>query len=110
MKPWEIWSYQPPGWPEAHPAVIVSSLSRVANKPDINVLMCSSKRASREATPVEVILDTADGLSWPTFCKCDLLHLVSKAELKNRRGQVTDARRRQIILTINRSNGWFEQE
>ena len=106
MKPWEIWSYQPQGWPDAHPAVVVSSASRVANKPAVNVLMCSSQRATREPGPVEVILDNADGLSWPTLCKCDLLHLVTKAELKNRRGQVTEERRRQIIVKINRSNDW----
>jgi len=73
MKAWEIWSYQPAGWPDAHPAVIVSSPSRVANKPELNVLMCSSQRTTREPTPVEVILDKAEGLNWPTLCKCDLL-------------------------------------
>jgi mRNA-degrading endonuclease toxin of MazEF toxin-antitoxin module len=106
MKAWEIWSYQPSGWPDAHPAVIVSSPARVANKPDLNIVMCSSQAATREALPNEVILDTSDGLNWPTLCKCDLLHLVAKSELKHRRGQVTEARRRQIISTINRSNGW----
>jgi len=107
MNAWEIWSFQPLGWPEAHPAVIVSSPGRVANKPDLNVLMCSSKRATREAMPNEVILDVSDGLEWPTLCKCDLLYLVAKDELKNRRGQVTGERRRQIIVTMNRANEWI---
>jgi mRNA-degrading endonuclease toxin of MazEF toxin-antitoxin module len=107
MKAWEIWSYQPAGWPEAHPAVIVSAPSRVEHKPDVNILMCSSKQASREAMPNEVILDAGDGLNWPTLCKCDLLHLVAKTELKARRGKVADERRRQIIATINRANGWI---
>jgi mRNA-degrading endonuclease toxin of MazEF toxin-antitoxin module len=106
MKAWEIWSYQPSGWPEPHPAVIVSSPSRVANKPDLNILMCSSRQATREAMPNEVILDASDGLNWPTLCKCDLLHLIAKTELKARRGQVTEERRRQIIATLNRANGW----
>ena len=106
MKAWEIWSYQPAGWSEPHPAVIVSSPNRVANKPDVNILMCSSKQATREAMPNEVILDASDGLSWPTLCKCDLLHLITKSELKNRRGQVTEERQRQIVATINRANGW----
>jgi hypothetical protein len=56
--------------------------------------------------PNEIILDTSDGLSWQTLCKCDLVHLITKTELKSRRGQVTEARRRQIIATINRANGW----
>lgn len=107
MKAWEIWSYQPSGWPEEHPAVIVSAPGRVENKPELNILMCSSKPATREAMPNEVILDASDGLTWPTLCKCDLLHLVTKTELKGRRGRVTEERRRQIIATIHRANGWI---
>jgi mRNA-degrading endonuclease toxin of MazEF toxin-antitoxin module len=107
MKAWEIWSYQPPGWPEPHPTVIVSAPDRVANKPDVNVLMCSSKQATRDAMPNEVILDMSDGLNWPTLCKCDLLHLVTKAELTKKRGTVSNERRRQIIATLNRANDWI---
>src|SRR6266446_5302867 len=77
MKAWEIWSYQPPGWPDLHPAVIVSSPGRVANKPDLNVLMCSSKPTARAALEYEVILDSADGLNWPTLSKCDLFQLAA---------------------------------
>jgi hypothetical protein len=106
VKAWEIWTYQPPGWPEPHPAVIVSSSERVANKPDVNVLLCASQRANRPPNANESILDEADGLNWATLCKCDLLHLVPKALLKQRRGVVTEERRRAIIATINRSNGW----
>jgi mRNA-degrading endonuclease toxin of MazEF toxin-antitoxin module len=107
MKPWEIFSYQPAGWPQAHPAVIVSGGGRVANKPDVNVLMCASQQATRPALAHEVILDQEDGLNWPTLCKCDLIHLVDRSVLKHRRGVVTPERRRQIIATINRSNDWI---
>ena len=106
MKAWAIFSYQPPDWPMPHPAVIVSHPGRVANKPDVTILMCSSQRATREAKPHEVILDEADGLDWPTLCKCDLLHTVPKRELKQPRGHVTEARRREIITAINRANDW----
>ena len=106
MKAWEIWSYQPVGWPESHPAVIISSDDRVSNKLDINVLMCSSKQATRPAQPHEVILDQSDGLSWATLCKCDIIHLVSKASLTTYRGKVAFERRRRIIATINRANDW----
>jgi hypothetical protein len=68
--------------------------------------MCTSKQATRPALAYEVILDTADGLNWPTICKCDLLHKVDKAQLSNRCGTVTSERRRQIIATIVRSNDW----
>jgi len=106
LKAWDIFSVQPPGWAEPHPCVIISHPQRVANKPDLSVVMCSSQRATREPEPHEVLLDEADGLDWPTLCKCDLLYNVAKRELKNRRGHVTDARRRQIIATINRANDW----
>ena len=107
MNSWEIWSYQPPGWPEPHPAVIVSHARRVANKPEVNLLLCSTKEATRAAKEDEVILDQADGLDWPTLCRCDLLFLVDKSNLNRRRGQVTPERRRQIILTMIRSNDWL---
>ena len=106
MKAWEIWYYQPAGWPEPHPCVIISSPQRVANKPDVNILLCASQRAARVALDYEVILDMADGLDWPTLCKCDLLHMVPKGVLKNRRGTVSTERRAAIIRTINRANGW----
>jgi len=78
----------------------------VANKPELTILLCTSKPVSRKAEFHEVILDESDGLDRPTLCKCDLLHTVEKADLKNYRGHVTDERRSQIIATINRSNGW----
>jgi mRNA-degrading endonuclease toxin of MazEF toxin-antitoxin module len=106
LKAWDIFSYQPSGWPEPHPAVVVSHPDRVAQKPEVNILMCSSQRATRDPKPHEVILDEADGLDWPTLCKCDLLHAVGKKDLKQRRGRVTAARRQRIIATINRANDW----
>ena len=107
MKAWDIYSYTPPGFPESHAAVIVSAPGGVAEKLEVNVLMCSSHRAGRAARTGEVILDEADGLDWPTLCRCDLLFNVKKSDLTNRRGHVTDARRIEIIRTINRANGWI---
>jgi hypothetical protein len=86
--------------------VIVSHPRRVADKPQVNVLMCSSQEARRPAKPHEVILDEADGLDWPTLCKCDLLLDVPKMELRSKRGRVTEPRRRQIIATVIRSLDW----
>ena len=106
MKAWDIYSFKPPNWPQPHPAVIVSHPDRVANKPEVTIVMCSSKPATRSAKPNEVILDANDGLQWPTLCKCDLLYTVPKAALAHLRGSVTPERRKQIVATINRSNGW----
>ena len=106
MKAWDIFSWQPPGWPEPHPAVIVSHPDRVAHKPEVTVIICTSRAATRQPGPNEVLLDASDGLDWPSLCKCDLLYTVQKAGLLNRRGTVSAERRRQIIATINRANGW----
>ena len=107
MNAWDIYSFQLPKWPEPHPAVIVSHPQRMANKPEVNVLICSSKRTGRAPEGNEVILDENDGLDWPTLCRCDLLHSIEKAHLQKYRGHVTPERRRQIIAAINRSNGWI---
>jgi hypothetical protein len=106
MKAWDIFNWQPPGRPEPHPAVIVSHASRVAHKPEVSLLMCSSKAATRSAEPHEVVLDGSDGLDWPTLCRCDLFYMAKKADLKGQRGAVSPERRRQIIATIIRANGW----
>ncbi len=107
MKAWDIYSWQPPGWPEPHPAIIVSHPDRVASKPDVTVILCATRRASRQPEHNEVILDANDGLDWPTLCKCDLLYTIQKSSLSNRRGTVSPERRRRIIATINRANGWL---
>ena len=100
MKPWEIYSWQAPDWPEPHPAVIISEQNRVAMKPKVNVLLCSTKQTRRAAAPTEVILDSTDGLDWPTLCKCDLIYAVEKSFLTNRRGEVTVERRREIARKV----------
>ena len=81
VKPWEVYSWQAPGWPEPHPAVIISEGSRVANKPEVNVLLCSTKEATRAPGPTEDILDKSDGIDWASLCKCDLTYSVEKAQL-----------------------------
>jgi mRNA-degrading endonuclease toxin of MazEF toxin-antitoxin module len=106
VKAWEIYSYKHPDWPEPHPAVVVSHPDRVTHKLEVTVLLCSSKETTRHAKPHEVILDSSDGLDWPTVCKCDLLYTLPKSELKRHRGHVSAERRKQIIATINRAMGW----
>jgi len=104
MKPWDIYTWEFPDV-EAHPAVILGTETRLANKPKVNVLFCSSKRASRKAEPTEVMLDAADGLDWDTLCKCDLVFAVPKEQLTRKRGSVTSPRRRQIAENLIRCLG-----
>lgn len=108
MKPFDVFDWQPPGWPEPHPCVVISHPSRAANKDPVEVLMCSSKRATRDAQSHEVILDAADAMGWPTLCKCDLIHTVPKSELKRFRGAVSVRRRPVLVRTIIAAHGWSE--
>ena len=108
MKAFDVFQWQPPGWPEPHPCVVISHPSRAANKDPVEVLMCSSKRATRDAQVHEVILDSADGMDWPTICKCDLIHAVPKSELKQFRGAVSDRSRAHLIRTVIAAHGWPE--
>ncbi|MBM3878819.1 MAG: hypothetical protein FJ387_03735 [Verrucomicrobia bacterium] len=94
MKPWEVYQWNFPH--SEHPAVVVSPAARCEN-PDIetvNVAGCSSKAARRPPAVHELILDREDGLDGPTLCRCDVLYLARKDELKQKRGSVTPERRR----------------
>ena len=66
------------------------------------VLKCTSMQPSQERLPKlnEAVLDEADGLNWKTLCPCDLLFTVEKPSLTNKRGQVTQERRREIARKI----------
>lgn len=106
MKTFDIFNWQPPGWPEPHPCVIVSHPDRTANKPDLEVVLCSTQAAKRLPARNEIILDKADGLDWETLCKCDLIYAVPRGELKNRRGSVSVNRRPHLIRTLIAAHGW----
>ena len=102
----EIWSWQAPGWKEPHPCVIVSHPDRAGRKDPVEVVLCSSQRASRKPEGHEVILDQADGLDWPTLCKCDLIYAVPKEQLSQRRGTVSANRRGPLVRTLIAAHGW----
>jgi mRNA-degrading endonuclease toxin of MazEF toxin-antitoxin module len=104
MKPWDIYTWNFPDAGE-HPAVILGTDERVQNKPMLNVLLCASQRATRAAKVHEVILDSADGLDWPTICKCDFVYSVPTNELSRSRGTVAPARRREIAARVIRGLG-----
>jgi hypothetical protein len=104
MKPWDIYTWEFPGV-DSHPAVILGTETRLANKPKANVLFCSTRRASRQAEAMEIMLDDADGLDWETLCKCDLVFAVPKEQLTRKRGSVTYERRKQIAERVIRALG-----
>jgi mRNA-degrading endonuclease toxin of MazEF toxin-antitoxin module len=102
----DIFFFQPPGWPEPHPCVVVSHPDRAQRKEVVEVLMCSTQRAGRKAESNEIILDEADGLDWPTLCKCDLIYAAKRELLKTRKGRVSDARQAPLVQTLITSHGW----
>jgi len=93
------------GWGD-HPVVIVSHPARAARKEIVEVLDCSTQRAHRPPMEHEVVLDAADGLDWPTFCKCDCIYAVPREEIKTRRGSVSMERQRAIVRTLIQAHGW----
>ncbi len=104
MNAWEIWSFDP-GF-GVHPAVIVSAQDRAARKPLVEIILCSTQRASRAPNAGEVVLDLADGLNWETLCKCDLIYSVDRDLLNTGRGRGTTERRREIVRVIVGCHGW----
>src|SRR5262249_31493629 len=104
MKPWEVWTWSFPDAGE-HPAVILGTEERVKLKPRVCVVLCSTQRATRKPDIHEVVLGSADGLDWPTLCKCDVVYAASKAELVKRRGIVSTERRRAIAERVIRALG-----
>jgi hypothetical protein len=105
MNQWEIWTYAFAGAGE-HPAVIVSHPLRAERKETVEVLLCTTLRAGRVPGPHEVVLNGADGLTWSTLCRCDLIYSILRSDLTSYRGSVSVARRRDIIRRIIASHGW----
>ncbi len=108
MRPFDIFCWQPPGWPDPHPCVIVSHPDRAGRKDPVEVLVCSTKRANRKPEAHEVMLDQADGLDWPTLCKCDLIYAVPRSDLKSPKGQVSEARQGQLVRTMIAAHAWAD--
>lgn len=94
MRPREVWDCRF-AW-GVHPCDIVSNGLRCALKRDVVVLKATTLRAgvTRDAQGLEAIPDESDGLDWRTLVTCDLMFTVPKTDLSNRRGAVSQARRR----------------
>jgi mRNA-degrading endonuclease toxin of MazEF toxin-antitoxin module len=101
VKQWDIYSY---AFREGdHPAIVLSP-DELAENPDVdevNVLFAATCRPiMRPPKRHEVILDESDGLDWKTVVRCHQFVLVRKANLRSRRGAVSQSRRREIARKI----------
>jgi len=103
MTQWDIYAWQFPHG--SHPAVILSPPDRCAHADTVNVLGCSSHRATRSPGVHEIILDEADELDWPTLCRLDVIWLAHRSELKQRRGHLSAERRRALGMKLVRLYG-----
>jgi mRNA-degrading endonuclease toxin of MazEF toxin-antitoxin module len=106
VKQFDIFYWKPPEWKEAHPAVVVSHPDRADRRPQVEVILCTTQRAQRRAEAHEIILDEADGLDWPTLCKCDLIYAVLRSDLTQHKGHVTEARQAPLVRTMIAAHGW----
>ncbi len=88
----DIWRYHFPDKGE-HSVVLLSHPDICATGTMINVLYCTSQRQNRAPRAYEVILNSADGFEWETFCNCSVIYLVPAAALFGRRGCVSHPRR-----------------
>lgn len=107
MRQWDIYLC-PFEQERPHPVVLVSSDERCAN-PDlqhVNGLICTSLRLDRPLRKREFLLDRDDGLDWPTAVRCDIVYVLEKAKLTQRRGQVSPARRRLLCLKVAECLRW----
>src|SRR4051812_8669839 len=99
MTQWDIFQWG--GFPHgSHPALILSPPDRCAHGETVNVLGCSSHRATRGPRIEEILLDEADGLDWQTLCRLDVIWLAAKPDLKRQRGTLSFERRRQLGVKL----------
>jgi mRNA-degrading endonuclease toxin of MazEF toxin-antitoxin module len=108
MKRFDIFYWQPPDWEKPHPCVVVSHPDRVARKDPVEVIACSTQRAQRKPEAHEIILDEADGLDWPTLCKCEPIYAAPRPELKVQKGHVTGHRQAPLVRTMIAAHGWTD--
>jgi mRNA-degrading endonuclease toxin of MazEF toxin-antitoxin module len=95
----DVWCFNFPD-KGPHSVVLVSHPDRCARGALVNVLYCTSQRQNRRPHPYEVMLNSADGFDWETFCDCSILYTVPNNGLFGKRGRVSLERRRAIRAKI----------
>lgn len=95
----DVWRFNFPEKGE-HPVVLISHPDICARAAVVNVLYCTSQRQSRKPHPHEVMLNSADGLDWETFCDCATMYAVRSDQLLHRAGRVSLEGRRAIRSKI----------
>lgn len=88
--------------PVGHPAVVLSSDDIMADSRQqrFNVVAGTKKQPAESARNHQVILDSADGLEFPTLIDCSLVYVARKASVLRSTGTVTINRRQLIQRTV----------
>ena len=95
----DVWRFDFPKKGE-HPVVLISHPDRCARGVLVNALFCTSQKQNRAPYPYEVLLNSADGMDWETFCDCSILYTIPSAKLFGRRGRICLERRREIRTKV----------
>jgi len=95
----DVWRFNFPEKGE-HPVVLISHPDICARAAVVNVLYCTSQRQSRRPRSHEVMLNSADGFDWETFCDCATMYAVRSDQLLRKAGRVSLERRRVIRSRI----------
>ena len=99
MKQWEIWKFPFEEF-GAHWVIILSNDERCGNGKftHVNGLICATLRpAGRELSIAEVQMNGSEGFDRKTVVRCDVVYLLSKAQLFDKIGSVSSAARRKQI-------------
>jgi mRNA-degrading endonuclease toxin of MazEF toxin-antitoxin module len=95
LKAWKIWTW------EGHPCILLSNQERIDRKQNVVVLKGQTLYSGDPGpNPLEIVLNTEDGLDRRTVFVCDLLFTARKSDLSGRRGEVRYERRRAVSQRI----------
>lgn len=95
MKAWEVWTV------DGHPFLLLSNQARIDRKQKVVGLKGQTLYSGDPGpTPLEMVLDTEDGLDRRTVFVCDLLYTVPKSEVTQKRGAVVYERQRDISRRV----------
>lgn len=90
-----------------HPGVVLSPPDILDDEKQlrINILIGTKKIPAEGAKPHQVILNGADGLSFPTLLDCSLVYQVRKSSILRLGGRVAHARRSAIAARVRAALG-----
>jgi mRNA-degrading endonuclease toxin of MazEF toxin-antitoxin module len=106
LQKWDILEVQvSPEHRDRHPVVLISSSSVIANYPQLNILMGTTKRPAQDLRRGRVLLDASDGLDHLTAINCQFMHSIATEDLQRAPllGHVSENRRETILRLLTQA-------